>query len=127
VYVLLPEGVYLYEAAAHRLAPVTAGDVRAKVGGGHGDLAAQAPLNLIYVADTARYARFEDPGMHDPDNQKAFYNVAAGLIGGNVFLLAASAGLAAWLHACDQAGLAAELHLRPEQRVVYVHSVGYPA
>jgi nitroreductase len=127
VYVLLPQGVYLYEAVPHRLAPVSAGDVRAKIGGGHGDIAAQAPVNLIYVADTSRYARFEDSGMHNPDRQAAFYNVAAGLIGGNVYLFAASQGLAAWFHACDPAGLAAELRLRPEQRVVYVQSVGYPA
>ena len=28
LYVALPEGIYLYEATAHRLAPVVAGDLR---------------------------------------------------------------------------------------------------
>jgi hypothetical protein len=55
------------------------------------------------------------------------HNVGAGLIGGDVLLLAASHGLAAWLHDCVQAGLAAGLRLRTKQRVMYVHSVGYPA
>ncbi|HPC21200.1 MAG TPA: nitroreductase family protein [Phycisphaerae bacterium] len=127
LYVLLPEGTYIYEAIPHRLVPVAAGDVRSKIGGGHGDIAREAPVQLIYVADTARYPQSEDSGMKDPQRQQAFYNVAAGLIGGNVYLFAASQGLAAWLHACDQEGLATELKLRPEQRVVYVHTVGYPA
>src|SRR5512136_3084204 len=32
LYVALPEGVYLYEAGAHRLSPVVAGDFRARAG-----------------------------------------------------------------------------------------------
>lgn len=130
LYVVLPEGIYLYEAAAHRLAPVAAGDLREKVGGrGRGGGAAKAPVNLVFVADIARFAkaRLQEPGLKDAEIQKSYYNVATGLIAGNVYLFAASQGLAAWFHNCNKAALAAELKLRPDQRVLYAQTVGYPA
>jgi nitroreductase len=130
LYVVLPEGIYLYEAVPHRLAPVAAGDLREKVGGrGRGGGAAKAPVNLVFVADIARFAkaRLQEPGLKDAEIQKSYYNVATGLIAGNVYLFAASQGLAAWFHNCNKAALAAELKLRPEQRVLYAQTVGYPA
>jgi hypothetical protein len=130
LYVALPEGVYLYEAAPHRLAPVLAGDHRAKAGGrGRQGGAATAPVNLIFVVDIDKYgkARLQEPGLKDPEIQKMYYGVATGLIAGNVYLFAASQGLAAWFHNCNRAGLAADLKLRPEQRVLFAQTVGYPA
>jgi nitroreductase len=130
LYVVLPEGIYLYEAVPHRLAPVAAGDLREKVGGrGRGGGAAKAPVNLVFVADVARFAkaRLQEPGLKDAEIQKSYYNVATGLIAGNVYLFAASQGLAAWFHNCNKAALAAELKLRPDQRVLYAQTVGYPA
>ena len=53
--------------------------------------------------------------------------VAVGLIAGNVYLFAAAQGLAAWFHNCDKPELAAALKLRPEQRVLFAQTVGYPA
>jgi nitroreductase len=127
LYVALPEGVYLYEAPARRLTPVLAGDLRGLAGNrGRG---AKAPVRIIFVADIARFATagFQEPGLKDPEVQKSYYNVATGLIAGNIYLFAASQGLAAWFHNCDKPGLAKALHLRPEQRVLYAQSVGYPA
>jgi len=130
LYVAMAEGIYLYEAGPHRLAPVVAGDHRAKAGGrGRGGAAARAPVSLIFVADIAKYAkaRLQEPGLRDPEIQKSYSNVATGLIAGNVYLFAASQGLAAWFHNCNKPALAAELKLRPEQRVLYAQTVGYPA
>jgi nitroreductase len=130
LYVALPDGIYLYEAVPHRLAPVAAGDHRAKAGGrGRGGGAAKAPVSLIFVADIARFAKapFQEPGLKDPEIQASYYNVGTGLIAGNVYLFAASQGLAAWFHNCNKTALAAELKLRPEQRVLYAQTVGYPA
>ncbi len=130
LYVVLPEGVYLYEAVPHRLAPVLAGDHRATVRRRRRRRSgAEAPVILVYVADIARYskARLQEPGLRNPETQKSYYNVATGLIAGNVYLFAASQGLAAWFHNCNKAGLAAALKLRPEQRVLYAQTVGYPA
>ena len=53
--------------------------------------------------------------------------MATGLIAGNVYLFAASQGLAAWFHNCNKPELAAVLKLRPEQRVLFAQTVGYPA
>ena len=58
--------------------------------------------------------------------QKAYYYVDTGLIAGNVYLFAASHGLACWFHNCDRAALGRELKLRAEQRVLFAQSVGYP-
>jgi len=130
LYVVLPEGIYLYEAEPHRLAPVVAGDHRAKVGGrGRAGGAAQAPVSLVFVADIARFAkaRLQEPGLKDPEIQKSYYNVATGLIAGNVYLFAASQGLAAWFHNCDKPALAAVLKLGADQRVLYAQTVGVAA
>lgn len=127
VFVALPEGVYLYEAVPHRLAPVAAGDHRAKAGGGGpGD---RAPVKLIYVVDLARYKKtvIQDAGGAGSATIQSFYNVAAGLIGGNVHLYAASVGLAAWFHTCENKALATVLRLRPDQRVLFAQTVGHPS
>lgn len=129
LYVALAEGIYLYDAPAHRLMPVAAGDHRAKaVANGRG-VAAQAPVNLIYVADLTKFGngRPQEPGLKDPEIQKSYYNIATGLIAGNVYLFAASQGLAAWFHNCNKPALAAVLKARPEQRVLYAQTVGFPA
>jgi nitroreductase len=126
LYVALPEGVYLYDAAAHRLTPVVAGDFRRRSGR---RAAAEAPVNIFYVVDIARYAEapFQEPGLKDPEVQKSYYYVATGLIAQNVYLFAASQGLAAHFHNCDKRNTPKEFKLRPDQRVLFAQTVGYPA
>jgi nitroreductase len=130
LYVALQNGVYLYDALNHSLVPVVAQDVR--VGAltpGQRNVDARAPVQLIYVADVHRLTHttgFQEPGLHDPEVQKSYYYVDTGLIAGNVYVYAAAEGLAAWFHNCDRAGLATRLGLRPEQRVLFAQSVGYP-
>jgi len=127
LYVALPGGVYLYEAAAHRLAPVVAGDFRSRAGRG---AAASAPVNIFYVVDLSRYDT--GPGQPDrrigePEVQKSYYYTDTGLIAGNVYLFAASQGLAAWFHNCNKEGAAKDFKLRGDQRVLFAQTVGYPA
>jgi hypothetical protein len=127
LYVALPEGVYLYEAVPHRLRPVVAGDFRARSGRRS---ATGAPVNIFYVVDRTRYD--EGPGqpdrnIGDPEVQKSYYYVATGLIAANVYLFAASQGLAAHFHNCDKQNTAGEFKLRPEQSVLFSQTVGYPA
>ena len=126
LYVALPQGVYLYEAAPHRLAPVAAGDFRARAGRGN---ALQAPVNIFYVVDLTKYVVEGQPDRRigDPEVQKSYYYVAAGLIAQNVYLFAASQGLAAWFHNCERANTVQEFKLRPEQRVLFAQTVGNPA
>ena len=67
------------------------------------------------------------PGLRDPDVQRSYYYVDAGMIAANVYLFAASLGLAAWFHNCDKPALAAKLNLRADQRALFAQTVGYPA
>jgi hypothetical protein len=126
LYVALPEGVYIYEAIPHRLKPVVSGDFRARAGR---RAAATAPVNIFYVVDIAKYkkAPFQEPGLRDPEVQKSYYYAATGLIAGNVYLFAASQGLAAWFHNCDKRNTTKEFKLQPNQRVLFAQTVGYPA
>lgn len=127
LYVALPGGVYLYEAAAQRLAPVVAGDFRGLAG--YGD-AGKAPVNIFYVVDLTRFVvgpGQPDPAIGDPEVQKSYYFSDTGFIAQNVYLFAAAQGLAAWFHNCDKARTARDFKLRPQQRVLFAQTVGYPA
>jgi SagB-type dehydrogenase family enzyme len=131
IYAALQEGVYIYDGLRHLLKPIVTGDLRfrALTPHQHG-VDARAPVQLIYVADIDRLAHsagYQEPGLQEPETQKAYYLVDAGLIAGNVYLFAAAEGLAAWFHNCDKETLAQRLGLRAEERVLFAQSVGYPA
>jgi len=130
LYVALEEGAYLYDPLQHRLVPVVAGDLRPlAIGPGQASAGAESPVRLIYVVDIDRLVHtsgFQEPGLHDPDVQRSYYYVDTGLIAANVYLFAASAGLAAWFHNCDRERLASRLGLRSDQRVLFGQTVGYP-
>jgi nitroreductase len=130
LYVARSEGVYVYDAVNNLLVPTAAGDFRVDaLTPGQRGVDAKAPLQLIYVVDVHRLthtAGFQEPGLQDPEVQKSYYFVDTGLIAGNVYLFAAAQGLAAWFHNCDKTGLAQQLGLRAEQRVLFAQSIGYP-
>ena len=119
VYVTLPEGLYLYNAKEHQLEPVVMQDLRAATG--RQPFVAEAPLNLIYVADYARMARASAEA-------KDFYSATdTGYISQNVYLFCASEGLATVVRGMvDKAALAEKMGLRPEQKIVLAQTVGYP-
>jgi nitroreductase len=127
LYVCLEKGVYVYEAVPHRLVPVVAGDFRARAGRSPAE---KAPVNIFYVVDTTKYVVGKgqpDRSIGDPEVQKSYYYTDTGFIAQNVYLFAASQGLAAWFHNCDKTNTAREFKLRPEQRVLFAQTVGYPA
>ena len=125
LYVAMPEGVYLYETVPHQLTPVVAGDLRSRSGArGSGS---RAPVHIFFVVDITKYSKapFQEPGLRDPEIQKSYYYVATGLIAENVYLFAASQGLAAHFHNCDKENTAKEFKLRSDQRVLFAQTVGY--
>jgi hypothetical protein len=130
VYVARQEGTYLYDPFHHRLLPAVAGDLRRlAIGRGQAPAGAEAPVRLVYVVDIDKLVHtsgFQEPGLRDPDVQRSYYYVDTGLIAANVYLFAASVGLAAWFHNCDKSGLSAKLSLRDDQRVLFAQTVGYP-
>jgi hypothetical protein len=130
LYVAFQEGTYFYDAFHHRLIPVVAGDLRnLAIGPGQANFGGKAPVRLIYIADVNKLSNtsgYQEPGLKDPEIQKSYYYIDTGLIAGNVYLFAASQGLASWFHNCNKSGLTSKLNLRADQRVLFSQTVGYP-
>jgi SagB-type dehydrogenase family enzyme len=119
IYLAMADGLYLYEAEPHRLKPVLAADIRAKAG--TQPFVAEAPLNLIYVADYAKM------GTAKPEDRPVWAAADTGFIGQNVYLFCASQGLAAVFRAMvDREALGKAMGLRPDQRITFSQTVGYP-
>lgn len=119
VYVALPAGAYRYDAPAHALHLVAASDLRRVTG--YQDFVDEAPLDLVYVADHARM------GMVPVDRRESYASAAAGAIAQNVYLFAASTGLATVIRAwIDRNAIADALGLTHDQQVLLAQTVGYP-
>lgn len=126
LYVALNEGLYLYDAIPHRLMPVAAGDFKRFASRGRVCI---APVNIFYVVDLDKYDQGPeqpDSSIGDPEVQKSYYYTDTGCIAQNVYLFAASQGLAAWFHNCDRTNAPEAFKLRPQQKVLFAQSVGYP-
>ena len=117
VYVIMADGAYVYDAKANALKPVAQTDMR-KLAGTQ-EYAADAPVNLVYVADTAKLGG-------DDAARLAIANADTGFISQNVYLFCASEGLATVVRASvDRADLGKALNLRADQRIILAQSVGY--
>ena len=70
---------------------------------------------------------FYSDRLHN-DDDKVFYSAAdTGFISQNVYLYCASEGLATVVRGLvDRPVLAKAMRLRPDQRVIFAQSVGYP-
>ncbi len=116
---------------AHRLDSVVDEDIRPLAQTpGRRAVSEGAPTHLVFVADVERLVLtrgYPEPGLRDPETQKSYFFIDAGLIAENVYVCASAAGLAAWFRDCDRAALTLKLKLRPEQRVLFAQSVGRPA
>src|SRR5450830_1321524 len=119
VYAVLRDGMYLYDAKAHALRGVVAGDLRAATV--VQDFVAAAPLNLVYVAYLSRMSG-ASPGDRD------FYAAAdAAFVSQNVYLWCAATGLSMVVRgSVDRPALAKALGLRPDQRILLAQTVGIP-
>jgi len=121
VYVVLKDGIYIYDAKLNSLIPVTSGDLREFAG--KQDFVKTAPVNLIYVSNSARISKSGDL----TEDQKLFTAVDAGFIAQNVYLYCASQGLVAVVRGMfDHIKLAEILKLKPEQKIILTQTIGYP-
>lgn len=119
LYVALPSGAYLYNAAAHALDLVTANDVRRVTG--YQDFVDEAPLDLVFVADHSRMK------LVPVGQRESYAAAAAGAICQNVYLFAAGNGLATVIRAwIDRNAIADALGLSHDQQVLLSQTVGYP-
>ena len=119
IYVAMANGLYLYEAKGHILKHVLAEDIRAATG--NQSFVKDVPVNLIYVADFSKITR-------GTDEDKNFYSAAhTGFISQNVYLFCASEGLATVVRGLiDRESMSRVMKLRPDQKVMFAQSVGYP-
>ncbi len=130
LYVALKEGLYLYEAIPHQLTPISAGDFRRlSCSQRAASLTSNTPVNIFYVVDLSRYElgpNQPDPSIGDPEVQKSYYYTDTGFIAQNIYLFAASEGLASWFHNCDAVTLHAKFNLRSNQQILFAQTIGYP-
>jgi len=119
IYVATADGLYLYDARFHQLVQLSTEDIRSLCG--RQGFVANAPLNLIYVADFSKLGDREE-------DKKLFYAAAdTGFISQNVYLFCAAFGLGTVVRAwVDRPVLAAKINLRKEQRIILAQTVGYP-
>ncbi len=119
VYVATASGVYVYDAKAHALTPVLAGDHRGATGSQ--PFVAAAPVNLVYVADSARAKRASE------SDRQLYTGADAAFVAANVYLFCASEGLETVVRgSVDRPALAKLLNLRSDQQVILAQTVGYP-
>jgi nitroreductase len=117
VVVVNATGAYLYDAKGNALKPIAGGDLRALTG--VQDFVKEAPVDLLFVADTSR--------MQGVEGALPMAYADAGFIAQNVYLFCASEGLAVVVRASfDGPALAKALKLTDKQTVVLAQTIGYP-
>jgi len=120
IYVLMAEGAYLYDAKAHALNPVAAGDFRPAVAGGQ-DFVKAAPVCLVLVSDLTRLNKTPD------DNTKMTGGVDIGFVSQNINIACAALGLVTVPRgSMNQAELRTALKLKATQHIGINNPVGYP-
>lgn len=118
IYVATPDGLFLWDARKNLLNPVVGKDVRGLTG--TQPFVKEAAVNLVYVAD---YSKVTGEGA----DKDIWVGADAGCISENVYLYCASEGLATvvWAYV-DRETLGKEMKLKPEQKIMFAQSVGYP-
>ena len=118
LYVLLPEGCYIYDAEQNRLCALKEEDLRAA--SGSQDYVGSAAAEIAFVADTSKVTGKTERGLIE-----TIY-VDTGFISQNIYLFCASAGLASVVRAMvPKADLAMKMGLSPSQEITLVQSVGW--
>ena len=118
VYVVLPEGTYLYDAKAHQLNLVAEGDHRGAVAGGQA-FVKSAPVSLLLVSDLSRL------GDAKNTHTQLMGAVDAGIVSQNISIFCSAAKLATVPRASmDTAKLKSVLKLTDTQLPLMNHPVG---
>lgn len=119
VYVVLPDGSYLYDAKNHQLNLVSEGDHRAAVAGGQAFVKA-APVSLVLVSDIARFGDAKNV------RNQLMGAMDAGIVSQNISLFCSSANLATVPRASmDMDQLKKALKLKDSQIPMMNHPIGY--
>jgi len=126
LYVVLPAGVYLYNAPKHRLEPVKAGDHRGAVG--RQEFVASAGANLVFVLDPAKLKALPEFARNlTPEEKTRWALISAGCQSQNAALYSASEGLGSVVRgSIDPKAFREAADLPPDQIVLFAQTVGVP-
>jgi SagB-type dehydrogenase family enzyme len=120
-YVLLANGVYLYNPKKHILEPIVEGDYRELAG--RQDFVKTAPLNLVFIAD---YKVYEGARKVEESRRLWLASLDAGHCTQNVYLYCASAGLKCVVRAgAQEAELLKLLKLDNKYQFIVAQTIGY--
>ena len=120
LYVLLPEGVFVYDATTEGCRLVPVGDKDLRAASGAQDYVGTAAMEIAFVADTTKVTGKSPRGLVE-----TIY-VDTGFISQNIYLFCASEGLATVVRAMvPKDTLAAVLGLAPTQEITLVQTVGW--
>ena len=118
VYVFMADGVYLYDGKRHALVPFLKGDLRKHCG--TQAFHSKAPLALVFVSDMSAIG-------NTPELQSLYAGNHSGSASQNVYLYAASKGLATVVCGLlDRSKLKTLLKLKDNEQVIFSQPVGYP-
>jgi nitroreductase len=124
IYVVLPEGVYLYDSAKHELKPVAKGDFRKLAG--MQDFVFITPVNLVYVFTLRNPKKSPGPAPVPEERRKVWGDVEVGCMVQNVYLYCASQGLASVVRGMlDQKKFSETIKVKPEQ-IIVAQTIGSP-
>jgi nitroreductase len=116
--VLLKTGAYIYDAQNHKLIQVTQEDLRSQAAD---QRFADAPVQLIFIADLSKR------GENSEEAKMRTANIDCGYISQNTYLYCTSEGLVTGARgSVNRDVLVSKLKLKPDQRILLAHSVGYP-
>ena len=119
VYVVLPEGSYLYDAKNHQLTLIVAGDYRAAVAGGQA-FVKTAPVSLVLISDLSRFGDAKSP------RSQLMGAMDAGIVSQNISIFCSAANLATVPRASmDNEQLKKVLKLKDSQMPMMNHPVGH--
>ncbi len=107
LYVILPSGMYRYDAKANTLVQISNENLTQSITG-------KAPLTVVYVADTKKQPNLKMSA------------VDCGFIGQNIYLYCASAGLSTVIRGSFGKDFISRLNLPEGSEVFFIQSVGFP-
>ena len=124
VYVVLPEGSYLYDAKNHQLTLIAAGDYRGAVAGGQA-FVKTAPVSLVLISDLSRFGDAKSPRSKF-GGEVLMPALDAGIVSQNISIFCSAANLATVPRASmDNEQLKKVLKLKDSQMPMMNHPVGY--
>ncbi|MBN1780937.1 SagB/ThcOx family dehydrogenase [bacterium] len=121
VYIILKEGVFLYEEENHELIRISTDDIRESIG--TQKMMKSAPMGLVYVADLSR---MNSPFLRSDEARRFCAWVDTGYISQNVYLYCAASNLGtAVLSLVDRDKLHRLMHLKEHEKIVLTQVVGH--